>query len=505
MAQLQRSSGLLLHPTSLPGPYGIGDLGKSAYQWIDFMVNAGQTIWQILPLGPTGYGNSPYQATSVFAGNPLLLDLEDLAARDLIPGEALEHHRAFPDHRVDFPAVIDWKLPLVLSTRERFHERADADTRSRYAAYCEENGARWLNDYALFMSIKNRQGGASWTDWPEPLRLRHPEAVAAAEADLADDIESHKVVQFLFFEQWSRLRAYANEKGVAIMGDIPIYVTYDSAEVWGNQDRFALDGEGKPTEVAGVPPDYFSETGQLWGNPLYRWDRMAENDFAWWVERIRVTTTFVDWVRIDHFRGFEAFWAVPFGEETAMNGTWKKAPGVALFETIRRELGDLPIVVEDLGFITREVRELRDRFGFPGMKILQFAFGGDPSEPFLPHNYDPNCIVYTGSHDNDTTLGWFNSAPENEREFCLRYLGGHQEDITQSLVRLAMGSTAILCIFPVQDVLSLGPDARMNRPGQPDGNWEWRLQPGQLESRHADRMADLAHMFNRVPGREDGE
>lgn len=497
MSKFQRSSGILLHVTSLPGPYGIGDIGEMAYHWVDFLAQAGQRIWQILPLGPTGYGNSPYQTISVFAGNPLLIDLKPLQEAGLISAEALQNRPEFPANSVDFEAVIGWKIPLLLGSYSRFLEKGDAVAKVDFDNFCEENDAKWLDDFALFMAIKYDQGEAAWFSWPKPLKMREDSAIADARQKLAAKIMAHKFVQFIFFEQWHRLKNYAAEKGVAIMGDIPIYVTLDSAEVWADKKFFRLDKEGDPTHVAGVPPDYFSKTGQLWGNPIYDWKTMKKDRFQWWINRIKLTLDTVHIARIDHFRGFEAYWAVPYGEETAVNGEWVKSPGVALFDALRDALGDVPIIVEDLGLITPEVEALRNRYDFPGMKILQFAFGGDATAPFLPHNYDDNCVVYTGSHDNDTTVGWFQSAPAKDQQYCRQYIGAGQDDIAGSLIRLAAASTASISIFPLQDVLSLGPDARMNTPGSPSDNWCWRLSTDQLQPHHAEKLAKLSNIFGR--------
>ncbi len=541
--KLERSAGLLLHPTSLPGRFGIGEINDMAYRWVDTLVAAGQTVWQVLPLGPTGYGDSPYQTFSAFAGNPLLIDLARLAHEGCVPHEVLEEAPAFPDERVDFGPVIAWKTPLLLGAYQQFAENAppaDAASLTTDAAslttdgaslttdaadfddFCAEHDAIWLHDYALFMALKNHFGGEAWGTWPRELRRREPHALATWRERLAPDILAHKFVQYQFFKQWGELKRYANERGVLIFGDIPIYVSYDSADVWAHQDLFHLDENGHPTVVAGVPSDYFSSTGQLWGNPLYRWDVMADQGYQWWVERVRITLRQVDMVRLDHFRGFEAYWEVPAGEETAVNGRWVKGPGAAFFEALFNALGETPIIAEDLGVITPEVEELRDGFGFPGMKILQFAFGSDADNPYLPHNYKPNCLVYTGSHDNDTARGWFASAPEAERSFCLRYLGyaaaltkdaaaltndaasltkdaaALTRDIAWALMRLAASSVAALAIFPVQDVLSLGSEARMNMPSQAAGNWTWRLPADALSDDHIARLAELAETYGRT-------
>nr|WP_290668451.1 4-alpha-glucanotransferase [Ardenticatena sp.] len=495
---LQRAMGLLLHPTSLPGRYGIGEINEMAYRWVDTLVRARQRIWQILPLGPTGYGDSPYQTHSAFAGNPLLIDLEALSQRGYVPAETLANAPAFPAHEVDYGGVIAWKKPLLREAFDRFDRIADEQERAAFEAFCAEHDGEWLHDYALFMALKRHFGGGPWNEWPVEVRRREPEVLLHYSMRLAGDIMAHKFQQYLFFRQWSALKAYANERGILIMGDIPIYVAYDSADVWANQHLFCLDEDGLPTEVAGVPPDYFSETGQLWGNPLYRWDVMASQNFAWWVARVRHTLRTVDIIRLDHFRGFESYWAVPYGEPTAVDGRWVKGPGAALFTTLKVALGDVPFVAEDLGMITPEVIALRDRFGFPGMRILQFAFDDGPANEHLPHNYTKPTVVYTGTHDNDTTRGWYEQATPHEREMVRRYLGYQPDDVAWALMRLGAQSPAVWAIFPVQDVLSLGSDARMNYPGRPGGNWRWRLLPNALTQAHLDGLAELATLYGRA-------
>ncbi len=502
MAILKRSSGLLLHPTSLPGGFGIGELNSLAYRWVDFLVDAKQSIWQILPLAPTGYGNSPYSTASVFAGNPLLLDLKRIAHEGFIDFSALENAPNFTFDHVDFEAVINWKMPLLLDSYHQFREKATPEAQDSFRKFCQNHNGIWLNDFATFMAFKNHFDGKAWNEWPTPLRRFNPRAVKNMQAELARQIDAHKYLQYQFFKQWMELKAYTNERGVQIMGDIPIYTNFDCAEVWANQDIFLLDDDGNPTEVAGVPPDYFSPTGQLWGNPIYDWKSLKNSGFRWWIERVRMILETVDIVRIDHFRGFESFWAVPFGAKTAEHGEWRKGPGNAFFDALIKALGKIPIVVEDLGFITEAVGKLRDDYHFPGMKILQFAFGGDPNEPFLPHNYERNCIVYTGSHDNDTTLGWFKNAPEYEQKNCVKYIGGLRDDISWEMIRLASASTAVMAIFPVQDVLSLDESARMNTPGKAAGNWSWRLLPDQLGNHHAQKLAALSETYGRVPAGE---
>lgn len=503
--ELSRSAGLLLHPTSLPGGYGIGEIDREAYRWIDTLVDAEQSIWQVLPLGPTGYGDSPYQTHSAFAGNYLLLDMNRLAEAGYVPQESLQNAPGFPEGSVDYGAVISWKKPLLMGAYQRFIDEPDADDEEAFRTFCADNDDVWLHDFALFMAIKEHFGGQPWGKWPLELRLRDEAALETWSEKLASTIMAHKFLQFQFFSQWDELKAYANGHGIQIFGDIPIYVAYDSADVWSNQDLFKLDEKGHPTHGAGVPPDYFSETGQLWGNPIYRWDKMAERGYGWWVERVRMMMRQVDIVRIDHFRGFEAFWEVPAEEETAVKGEWIEGPGGDIFEALFDALGEVPIIAEDLGVITPEVEALRDRFNFPGMKVLQFAFEGKPENQFLPHNYQQSCVVYTGTHDNDTTHGWYATAPGYEREFCRRYLGYEPQDIAWALMRLGMASVAVLAVFPVQDVLSLGSEARMNYPGRPGGNWTWRLTPGQLTDGHIEGLAFMTETYGRAPERETEE
>lgn len=500
--KLSRSSGLLLHPTSLPGGYGIGEIDQEAYRWIDTLVAAEQSIWQVLPLGPTGYGDSPYQTHSAFAGNYLLIDLDRLADAGYVPRETLDNAPGFPDSKVDFGTVISWKKPLLMEAYQRFVEEPASGDEEAFRAFCDENDAVWLDDFALFMAIKEHFGGRPWGEWPLELRLRDEAALATWRDKLASTIQAHKFLQFQFFRQWDKLKAYANDHGIQIFGDVPIYVAYDSADVWANQELFKLDEKGQRTHGAGVPPDYFSETGQLWGNPIYRWDKMAARDYRWWIERVRMMMRQVDIVRIDHFRGFEAFWEVPADEETAVNGEWIDGPGGEIFDALFDALGDIPIIAEDLGVITPEVEELRERFNFPGMKVLHFAFDGTSENPFLPHNYQQQYVVYTGTHDNDTTRGWWETASEHERDYCRRYLGDDPDDIAWSLIRLGMASVAVLAVFPVQDVLSLGSDARMNFPGRPAGNWTWRLKQGQLTEGYVDGLATMTETYGRAPERE---
>ncbi|WAL60378.1 4-alpha-glucanotransferase [Thermocoleostomius sinensis] len=491
-----RSSGVLLHPSSFPSQFGIGDLGPTAYQFIDFLRAAGQRLWQILPLGPTGYGDSPYQCFSANAGNPLLISPEQLRDIGLLTNDDLRQLPQLP-LQVDYGWVIHSKEPLLRKACQQFRSQADASLQQAFADFCQMQ-ADWLEDYALFRSLKDAHRGASWHQWEPPIAHHEPEAVEAWRSKLADEIFYHKFLQFEFSRQWTGLKAYANQNGVEVLGDLPIYLAHDSAEVWAHSDLFCLDSEtGLPTQMAGVPPDYFSATGQLWGNPLYNWERMQEDDFNWWIQRFRKLFERVDLVRIDHFRGFEAYWAVPQGEATAINGQWLLAPGKQLFTRLKDELGTLPIIAEDLGVITPEVEALRDEFEFPGMKVLHFAFDSQPDNPYLPFNYTPNCVVYTGTHDNDTTVGWFNKRSPDEQARVQRYLSESSQGIHWDLVRLAFATVANQAIIPLQDVLGLGSEARMNEPSRAAGNWGWRYQADALTEELSDRLRHLTVLYGR--------
>ena len=490
-----RSSGILLHPTSLPGRYGIGDLGDEAYRFVDFLVNAKQRLWQVLPLGPTGYGDSPYQCFSAFAGNPLLISPDKLIEDGLLEKDDVRDMPAFPAERVDYGPVIEYKRALLGLAARRFATHAGASLKGAFDAFRREQ-AFWLDDFALFMALKDAHDGAVWNTWPKDIATRHPEALEKWSAKLADSILTHQILHFLFFRQWLALKRYTNERGVRIIGDIPIFVAYDSADVWAHPDLFFLDEHGQSTVVAGVPPDLFTETGQLWGNPLYRWDVMAEHRYAWWIDRFRAILTQVDMVRLDHFIGFTRYWEVPASEDTAMHGRWVPGPGEALFHAVERALGKLPIIAEDLGVVTPQVEALRDQFEFPGMKTVQFAFTG-PDNPFLPHNYTHNYVVYTGTHDNDTSMGWFASAPRSERSFAQRYLARDGEDFAWDLIRAAMSSVADTVVIPLQDVMNLGSQARMNYPGRPAGNWVWRFTRGMLNNGHRDRLREMVELYSR--------
>lgn len=497
-----RSSGILLHPTSLPGHWGIGDLGPAAYQFIDFLAMAGQRLWQILPLGPTGYGDSPYQCFSAFAGNPMLISPERLIEGGLLTSDEVEgtvaaYAHAFSPDRVNYGAAIEFKFALLHHSFARFRNGSFPAHTEAFNQFCTAN-ARWLDDYALFMAIKERHGGASWNSWERDIATRKPAALKRWSAQVALEIEMQKYFQYLFFSQWQPLKAYANERDIRIIGDAPIFVAYDSADVWANPKFFFIDDDGNPSVVAGVPPDYFSATGQRWGNPLYRWDRMAKNNYAWWHDRLKTNLTSVDILRLDHFRGFAAYWEVPATEETAIKGKWADGPGAAFFSRLERALGDLPLIAEDLGLITPDVEELREQFKLPGMKVLQFAFGDDAHNPYLPHNYTSNYVVYTGTHDNNTTLGWFQDLSDPERERVQRYLGRDGSDISWDMIRLALGSVADMCIIPLQDVLRLGADARMNLPGMVGGNWSWRCRAEAFDPGLAFGLRLLTETYGRV-------
>jgi 4-alpha-glucanotransferase len=492
---VRREAGILLHVTSLPAPHGIGDLGRDALDFVDFLRAAGQKLWQILPLTPLGHGNSPYASHSAMAGNPLLISLQRLADEGLLAGQDLAEDHGFPIDRVDYDSVAAFKLAQLRRAHHRFRSEASAEQKSEFDTFCG-TAASWLEDFSLFMALKDAHHGALWLRWEPELVNRHPEAIDRSRRDLAESVDFHKFVQFQFARQWSALRAHANSHGVRIIGDIPIFVALDSSDVWSHQDLFYLDAHGRPTVVAGVPPDYFSKTGQRWGNPLYRWDTMSEQGYGWWIERIRNTLTQVDIVRIDHFRGFEAYWEIPAENRTAEVGRWVKGPGEAFFRAVEGALGPLPVIAENLGLITPEVEELRLSLGYPGMAVLHFAFDGGPTNPYLPHNYEKRCVGYTGTHDNDTTVGWFNSRTPSERERVRRYMGTDRE-INWDLMRLLSESVADMAVVPLQDVLELGTEARMNMPGQPDGNWGWRLSPDRLTVGHAERLLELSELYGR--------
>lgn len=474
----------------------MGDLGDEARAFIDFLHQAGQTLWQMLPLTPTGYGDSPYQSISAFAGNTLLIDPRALAAEGLLQTADLSGIEAARSERVDFDAVRLIKTKLLNQAWENFCKEDSDSFDHEFVEFCSRS-AWWLDDYALFQSLKSAQGDREWTAWDRELAFREAQSLANARTELADEIPKHKFFQFLFFRQWQALRDYASQRQVSIIGDLPIFVAHDSADVWANREIFKLAPDGRPTVVAGVPPDYFSETGQLWGNPIYDWERLRATNFKWWIDRVRWALELFDVVRVDHFRGFVACWETPAGDATAQNGRWIETPGRELFAALKKTLGDLPIIAENLGVITPEVENLREAFGFPGMRVLQFAFGGDATNDHLPHNHTRDSVVYTGTHDNDTTLGWFTNLGDEERGHALRYLDTEGTEVNWEMIRAALASVGSLAIVPVQDVLGLGNEARMNLPASETGNWSWRMKPGALTGELAERLRDLTKLYGR--------
>lgn len=491
-----RAAGLLLHPTSLPGPYGIGDVGPGARRFVDWLADSGQTLWQVLPLGPTGFGDSPYACFSAFAGNPWLVSPELLLEERLVEPRDLEGAALPGEGAVDFGAVVEAKTRLLRRAYERFVAGAAPELREPYRAFGAAEAA-WLDDFALFMALKQEHAGRPWTEWDAPLARREAAALESARVRLAHAVGQQRFRQFLFFRQWNAVRAHARSRGVRIMGDLPIFVAHDSADAWSRPELFQLDAAGRPTVVAGVPPDYFSPTGQLWGNPLYDWDSLRRGGFTWWIERVRVALRTYDLVRLDHFRGFEAHWEVAADAPTAEGGRWVSGPGADLFAALDRAFGDLPLVAEDLGVITPGVEALREAFGLPGMRILQFAWGDGPSHAYLPHAHVPNCVVYTGTHDNDTLRGWWDHAASGEeKHFARRYLQCDDGAIVRAMVRAAYASVAHTAIVPLQDVLELGSEARMNLPGRPSGNWSWRFRWDALGGR-GDWLRDLSEIYGR--------
>ena len=508
----ERLSGILLHVTSLPSYGGVGDFGPAAYAFVDFLAAGKQRLWQVLPLNPTGYGSSPYSALSAFAGNPILISLELLVRDGWLARERIE---GLPGHEgpVDFAALQELKLPLVEEAAGNFLDGATEEQKAKFQIFCQHNSA-WLPDYAMFNVLRRRYGYASWHEWPEEFARRKSEALSKLLQEQGRPLAVEQAVQFLFNEQWCALRGYCGERKIRIMGDVAIFVSYDSADVWTHPEMFELDEQLRPVRVSGVPPDYFSATGQRWGNPLYRWGLLQERGFDWWVARIRRSLTLYDVIRLDHFRGFEAFWSIPAAEETAMNGQWVKAPGQELFQRLKEVFGALPFVAEDLGLITPEVDELREHFGMPGMRILQFGFADRGSHLYLPHRYVPNTVAYTGTHDNNTTLGWWrDDLSEGEREQAQTYLQRveHEGEIVWAMMRAAARSVANVCVFPMQDVLHLGAEARMNKPSGMSGNWSWRYGQEALHPDFAAQLAALMEMTDRdgwekpVEGEEAGK
>ena len=498
MISLPRSSGILLHPTSLPAPYGIGDLGSGACRFVDWLAAHGQSIWQVLPLGPTSYGDSPYQTLSAFAGNSNLISLDLLVKDGLLKRGDLADTPPFPRGKVDYGWIIPYHNQKLALAWRNFRQSDRPNLRQEFEHFVEAN-AFWLQDFALFIALKQQHKLRPWVEWKGELRRRDPAAISDATKTLADAIDSERFRQWLFHRQWTALKTHALEKGIRLIGDLPIFVAHDSADVWAHQHEYFLDESGYPTVIAGVPPDYFSPTGQRWGNPLYRWDVLRANGYTWWIERIKSLLNLVDFIRVDHFRGFEANWEIPASEPTAIKGRWVKGPAADLFHAIRDALGDLPIIAEDLGVITPAVEKLRDDFGLPGMKVLHFAWDG-PANPFLPHNHTENCIVYTGTHDNNTTRGWWeNEIDQTTRGFVTDYLGHDVDDIVWTLARVGMRSSARVFIMPLQDVLGLASQARMNTPGAPAGNWTWRLTESALAHPGKDTLLHFTRLYQRHP------
>jgi 4-alpha-glucanotransferase len=492
----QRSSGILLHPTSLPSRGGVGDLGPAAYEFVDWLSAAKQTLWQVLPLGPVGYGDSPYSCTSAFAANVLMISLERLADRGLIDHEQV---RTAPDgdSPVDFDSVRQHKLPLLRAAARNFLRSAQNPQRERYDRFCSDNHW-WLEDYVLFSNLRERYGDRPWNSWPEEIVRRHPDAMAKLHTELRDQLDEERFLQFAFFEQWAALRSYCLERGIRIIGDVAIFVSYDSADVWTHPEIFRLKEDLSPEVVAGVPPDAYSKTGQRWGNPLYDWDALRSRGYSWWIKRMRWAIEACDIVRLDHFRGFEACWEIPADEPTAIHGRWVEGPNASLFKALKSALGKLPFIAEDLGYITREVDDLRKSLGMPGMKVLQFGFGNPGAHMYLPHRFEPDAIVYTGTHDNDTTVGWWrSSATREEKGAASAYLGIGEDGVHWAFIRAALSSVARFSVIPVQDVLGLDSDARMNVPSKKAGNWSWRLRPDALTLPLAEKLAALVEVTDR--------
>ena len=503
--KFKRSSGVLLHPTSLPGRFGVGDLGPQAYKFVDWLASAGQRYWQLMPLGPTGYGDSPYSSFSAFAGNTNLVSPDELVNDKLLSDSDLGGAEDLPAERVDYGKVIEFKRGLLEKAFENFRRGGGEGLRQDYEGFLDF-AKLWLDDYALFAALKDEHEGEPWHTWGAGLRGREPAALEGARRDLAARIEAHKFFQYLFFRQWLKLKKYCHERAVGVVGDMPIFLAHNSADVWAQPRLFKLEADGSPSVVAGVPPDAFSETGQLWGNPIYDWERMRADNFQWWVERVRETLKLVDVVRLDHFRGFAAAWEVPAGHETAERGRWVNVPGRDIFRAMRAALGDeLPIIAEDLGTITPDVHALRDEFNFPGMRVLQFAFGGDPHDTHLPHEYTRSAIAYTGTHDNDTVVGWFEARSKEEaaegerreRENCLKYLGTDGSEINWDFIRAVQMSVAVVSIAQLQDMLGLGTEARMNVPASTEGNWAWRFREGALTEELATRLREMTAVYGR--------
>lgn len=491
-----RASGILLHPTSLPGTFGAGVFGSDACKFIDWLVSAGQTYWQVLPLGEIGPGNSPYMSRSAFAGSILLIDLAELASQGWLSHEDLKPYPGFRTDRIDFTLIQPFRMERLRRAAMNFFANREDNVLWVYEEFCIAESV-WLEDYALFMTIAERENWREWDQWPKDMAHRDPQALLSIKMTYPDEIGFWKFCQWSFSRQWSKLKQYANERGVRIIGDVPIFVAYQSADVWAHQGLFELDANGRPSVVAGVPPDYFSKTGQLWGNPLYRWVIHEETRFAWWIARLRHALQLADLVRIDHFRGFVAYWEVPSSETNAVNGKWVHGPGKKLFEAFEKAFPSLPVIAEDLGLITPDVIELRDKFKLPGMRVLQFAFGEGEGNHFLPHHYVQNTIAYTGTHDNDTTIGWWDSLPDHEKAFAQQYLDSDGEAINWVMMSALSKSVANIVIFPMQDVLGLSGEHRMNFPGHPIGNWEWRFSWDQIKPEHTQALAKMSAENNR--------
>lgn len=490
-----RESGVLLPVASLPSNYGIGCFSKEAYEFVDQLKAGGQKNWQILPLGPTGYGDSPYQSFSTFAGNPYFIDLETLINEELLTREECDACD-FGDNGkfIDYEKIYFSRFKILRKAFERFTPDAEFDT------FAEENKA-WLEDYALYMAIKNSLGGISWSQWPDALKRRVPQAIEEKKKELEEEIQFIRFQQFEFTKQWTKLKKYANDQGIRIIGDIPIYVAFDSADAWANPELFQFDEECTPTAVAGCPPDAFAATGQLWGNPLYDWEYHEKTGFAWWIRRLEYCYKLYDVVRVDHFRGFDEYYAIPYGDKTAEFGKWRKGPGLELFKAVKKAMGETPIIAEDLGYLTDSVRQLVKDTGYPGMKVLQFAFDSREESDYLPHNYEHNCVVYTGTHDNNTILGWLDEMAPEDRLLAERYLNNRctrKEDMPWDFIRLAMASVADLAITPIQEFLCLGGEARVNRPSTLGTNWKWRLLKGQITHEVTGKMYDMTKLYGRL-------
>lgn len=496
---MARRSGILLHPTSLPGKYGIGTLGREAHEFVDFLADSRQKLWQVLPLGPTGYADSPYQSLSAFAGNPLLVAFDGLVRAGWLSSREIGPVPDLSSDKVDYARTMAFRSGVLRKAYAGFVERADSKVRKRFDSFCESHQF-WLDDFALFMTLKSLAKEKPWVAWHPDLARRHKAAIRDCEEKHADDIRFHKFVQFVFFDQWLELKAYAASKSVEIIGDLPLYVAHDSADCWAAGRNFLIDHDGHPKLMAGVPPDFFSKTGQLWGNPVYNWRHLKETGFEWWVQRVRHSLLFADLLRLDHFRGLAAYWAVPYGRRTAARGKWHKAPGRELLEVLQQALGSLPLIAEDLGVITSDVVKLRDDFGLPGMKIMQYGFDScEEQNGFLPHTYRRNCVVYTGTHDNDSVLGWYHAAKRESRTFAREYLGAdaRNTDIAWAFIRGAWGSVADMAIVPLQDILGLGGRSRMNYPGTTLGNWQWRVGKSDLSRALSRRLARLTAVYGR--------